>query len=179
MSKSPDTSDWVELTGNALAVAEAVAFAASAAAGGIAVFLGTTRAETNSTGQALVALEYQAYDAMAASQLVDLAARARQRWPIEKLVLLHRTGRVAVGEPSVAIAASTPHRADAFAACQWLIDTLKNELAVWKREIWADGSASWVEPAAAETPNPKHETQPTAEAAETPNPKHEIRNKSK
>jgi len=63
-----------------------------------------------------------------------------------KLALLHRTGRVAIGEPSVLIAVSTPHRGDAFAACRWLIDTLKKDAAIWKKEVWADGSGTWIHP---------------------------------
>ena len=116
------------------------------AAGGVCVFLGTTRGETSPTGQALSALDYEAYAEMAERQLADLAQRARERWPICRLALLHRVGRVAVGEASVLIAVSTPHRAEAFEACRWLIDTLKAELAVWKKEVWADGSTTWTPP---------------------------------
>ncbi len=82
-------------------------------AGGVAVFLGTTRAEKHPDGRELVALEYEAYEPMALDQLKKLAAAARQRWPIIKLAILHRTGEVALAEPSVVIAVSTPHRGDA------------------------------------------------------------------
>ena len=141
------TSDnWIALSPQALEVNRAVQFVTTAEAGAVAVFLGTTRAETNAAGQPLVALEYEAYAEMATQQLHDLARRARGRGPALKLALLHRIGRVAVGEPSVVIAVSTPHRGDAFALCQWLIDALKAEAAIWKREIWADGSRSWVTP---------------------------------
>jgi molybdopterin synthase catalytic subunit len=116
------------------------------AAGGIAVFLGTTRAEGNPQRQNLVALEYEAYPEMAAQQLRDLARQARLRWPIIRLALLHRTGRVGLAEPSVVIAISTPHRAEAFDACEWLIDALKKDVAIWKKEIWTDGTGTWVEP---------------------------------
>jgi len=113
-------------------------------AGGIAVFLGTTRAEARPDGVELTALDYEAYPEMASRQLEDLAARARARWPILRLALLHRTGRVALGEPSVLIAVSTPHRSEAFDACRWLIDTLKAEAAIWKKEVWEDGKGTWV-----------------------------------
>jgi molybdopterin synthase catalytic subunit len=89
---------------------------------------------------------------MAMAQLADLAKRARERWPILKLVILHRTGRVACAEPSVVIAVSTPHRAESFEASRWLIDTLKQEVAVWKKEIWSDGTGTWVDPATPTTP---------------------------
>ncbi len=141
----PD-DDWIALSTQPLDAAAAASFAAAPAAGGIDVFLGTTRAETSADGRTLVALDYEAYEQMAADQLRELARRARQQWPIVKLVLLHRTGRVGVGEPSVIVAVSTPHRGDAFDACRWLIDTLKKEIAIWKREVWADGSGSWVHP---------------------------------
>jgi molybdopterin synthase catalytic subunit/RimJ/RimL family protein N-acetyltransferase len=138
--------DWTELLGVPLLVREAVAFVTHPRAGGIDVFLGTTRAERNAAGQELVALHYEAYAEMAEQQLRDLARRARARWPILRLALLHRTGRVPIGEPSVLIAVATPHRAASFEACRWLIDTLKAEVAVWKKEVWPDGTGTWVHP---------------------------------
>ena len=138
--------DWCEILVTPLPTAAAVAFVQDAGAGGIALFLGTTRAENSASGQQLLALDYEAYNEMAGPQLVDLARRARERWPIIKLAMLHRTGRVALAEPSVIIAVSTPHRGEAFEACKWLIDTLKAEASIWKKEIWADGSGSWVDP---------------------------------
>jgi molybdopterin synthase catalytic subunit len=138
--------DWCEILATELPTAEAVAFVQDAGAGGVAVFLGTTRAERSASGQTLVALDYEAYGEMAGAQLVELARRARERWPIIKVALLHRVGRVGLGEPSVVIAVSTPHRGEAFEACRWLIDTLKAEASIWKKEIWADGSGSWVDP---------------------------------
>jgi molybdopterin synthase catalytic subunit len=124
----------------------AVDFVTSSQAGGINVFLGTTRAETTAEGRELIALHYEAYCEMALKQMRNLAHRARERWPIIKLALLHRVGRVNLGEPSVIIAVATPHRGDAFEACRFLIDTLKAEVAIWKKEVWADGSTSWVDP---------------------------------
>ncbi|MDB5323813.1 MAG: molybdopterin biosynthesis MoaE protein [Phycisphaerales bacterium] len=138
--------DWCEILATPLPTAEVVAFVQDAGAGGIAVFLGTTRAENSAAGQGLLALDYEVYRDMAGPQLVDLARRARERWPILKLVLLHRTGRVDVGEPSVVIAVSTPHRAAAFEACHWLIDTLKAEASIWKKETWSEGPGTWVDP---------------------------------
>ncbi len=137
-------ADWIDLSSQPLDSASAVAFVTVAEAGGIAQFVGTTRAEKNRQGHALIALDYEAYPEMASAQMQDLAARARQRWPVLKLALLHRTGRVAVGEPSVIIAVSAPHRGEAFDACRWLIDTLKSEVAIWKKEIWNDGTGTWV-----------------------------------
>ena len=137
-------NDWIELSSEPLSTADVARFVTDAAAGGIDLFLGTTRGQMSDDGKTLLALDYEAYPEMAVEQLRDLARRARLRWPIVKLALLHRIGRVGVGEPSVVIGVSTPHRAEAFEACRWLIDTLKVEVAVWKKEVWADGSTSWV-----------------------------------
>jgi molybdopterin synthase catalytic subunit len=147
MAHSPD---WCEILSSPLDGARAIQFVSHVEAGGVAVFLGTTRTEARTTdGQALAALDYEAYGELAIKQLHDLAARARQRWPmILKLALLHRTGRVPLAEPSVVIAVSTPHRAEAFEACGWLIDTLKAEVAIWKKEAWEDGTGTWVDPQA-------------------------------
>jgi molybdopterin synthase catalytic subunit len=141
-----DSSDWLELTDQPLSSPAAMEFLSDPAAGAIDIFLGTTRSESNPDGRQLVALDYEAYNEMARNQFLALAESARNRWPIRKLVILHRLGRVAVGEPSVLIAVSTPHRSDAFEACRWLIDALKKDVAIWKKELWADGSTSWVHP---------------------------------
>jgi molybdopterin synthase catalytic subunit len=146
MSSMQRPPDWVELSEDPLDAARSVEFVTDPSAGGIAVFLGTTRAETSPSGASLVALDYQAYPEMAVRQMRDLCARARSEWPVLRIALLHRTGRVAVGEPSVVIATSTPHRGDAFASCRFLIDALKAEVAVWKQEVWADGTTAWVHP---------------------------------
>ena len=138
--------DWIEITADSLESAAAVAFVSDGAAGGIAVFAGTTRAERSSEGRDLVALDYEAYEEMALKQMRELAQAARQRWPVVKLAILHRVGRVEITRPSVVIAVSTPHRSDAFACCRFLIDELKKSVAIWKKEVWSDGSASWVHP---------------------------------
>ena len=136
----------VNLQSEPLDVAAAVAHVYDGAAGGVTVFLGTTRVERNDAGQDLLALDYEAYDAMARKQLDDLAAEASRRWPIAKLAILHRLGRVAVAEPSVLIAVACPHRGESFEASRWIIDTLKKDVAIWKKEVWADGSGTWVHP---------------------------------
>jgi molybdopterin synthase catalytic subunit len=140
------SSDWVQLQDEAIDTAAAIDFVADPDSGGIAVFLGTTRRKTQDSGRTLLALDYEAYAEMAIAQMRDLARLARQRWPIRRLAILHRTGRVKLAEPSVVIAVSTPHRAEAFEACRWIIDTLKKDVPIWKKEVWADGSGSWVHP---------------------------------
>jgi molybdopterin synthase catalytic subunit len=138
--------DWIGLCEGRLDVSAAVGFVSDARCGGIDVFLGMTRAETDREGRELVALDYEAYAAMAEKQLRELAKRAREKWPVVKLAILHQTGRVRLGEASVVIAVATPHRADAFEACRWLIDQLKVDVAIWKKEVWEGGTGTWVHP---------------------------------
>jgi molybdopterin synthase catalytic subunit len=113
-------------------------------AGAIVLFLGTTRELT--AGRQTVALSYEAYQEMAERRLADLEAEARRRWPVIECIIAHRLGEVPPTETSVAIAVSTPHRSDAFAAGQWLIDSLKKDVPIWKREQWSDGTSEWVHP---------------------------------
>jgi molybdopterin synthase catalytic subunit len=141
------TADWIAITPGPLSLSDAVAFVADDRAGAIDLFLGTTRSEQHpETKLPLVALDYEAYGEMALPQLQTLAAAARSQWPVLKLAILHRIGRVPLSQPSVLVAVSTPHRAEAFAACQFLITALKADVAIWKKEVWADGSGRWVHP---------------------------------
>ena len=135
--------DLIQIQSQSLDLAALVSFVSNPRAGGIATFLGTTREDKNPSGHPLLALDYEAYQAMAISQMHQIAADAREHWPICKLAIIHRTGRVAVGEPSVAIVVSTPHRHQAFEACRFLIDQLKSNVTIWKKEIWANGTTSW------------------------------------
>jgi molybdopterin synthase catalytic subunit len=113
-------------------------------AGATVLFLGTTRGETD--GRQTVSLDYEAYRDMALRTLSELELRARQQWTLTEVAIVHRLGLVPVGETSVAIAVSSPHRQAAFAAGQWLIDTLKSTVPIWKREQWRDGTEEWVHP---------------------------------
>jgi molybdopterin synthase catalytic subunit len=123
-------------------------------AGAVAIFLGTVRQQ--SAGRTTVALEYECHPALAEIKLAELVGEARRCWPLCGCVVIHRTGRVPAGEIAVAIAASAPHRAEAFAAVQWLIDQIKQIVPIWKKEILADGSCTWSQseytPAADATP---------------------------
>jgi molybdopterin synthase catalytic subunit len=139
-------TDWIELLATPISLTTVDPFVGAEEAGGICVFAGTTRAERNAARKELAALDYEAYPEMAIRQLRDLADRAKKQWPIQKLAILHRTGRVAVGEASVVIAVATPHRGQAFEACRYLIDELKRDVAIWKKEVWTDGEMSWVQP---------------------------------
>ena len=103
-----------------------------------------------------VALDYEAYPVMALKTLADLETEARARWPILDLALVHRVGHLDLGEISVVVAVSCPHRQQAFDACRWLIDTLKEVVPIWKKEVWADGTEEWVHPG----PTPASGVQP-------------------
>jgi molybdopterin synthase catalytic subunit len=111
-------------------------------AGGVVVFLGVVRNET--AGRRVVALEYEAHVPMAEVKLKEIGEAVYAQWPgVRHVVILHRIGRLAVGEASVAIGVSAAHRQDAFEACQYAIDTVKRIVPIWKRELFEDGSA-WV-----------------------------------
>ena len=140
------SEDWIDILPTPLPTAKAIDFVSDARAGGITLFLGTTRFEKNAQGQDLQSLDYEAYLEMALPQLQTLAAAARSQWPIVKQVILHRTGRVALAEPSVLIAVASPHRHEAFSAARFIIDAIKADVAIWKKEIWSDGSGTWVQP---------------------------------
>ena len=114
--------------------------AMSDSAGGVSIFIGTTRAE--SEGRKVRYLEYEAYRPMALQLMRDLAEDIRHRWPVGGITMIHRTGRVEVGEPSVLIAVSAPHRPEAFEACRYAIDTLKRTVPIWKKEVFMEG-AQW------------------------------------
>jgi molybdopterin synthase catalytic subunit len=113
-------------------------------AGAVCTFLGTVREMTGD--RRTVALEYEAYPEMAARKLAELEAESRVRWPILDVALVHRVGHLDLGEISVVVAVSCPHRHQAFEACRWLIDTLKEVVPIWKKEVWADGTEQWVHP---------------------------------
>lgn len=141
-----EQDDLIALQGAPIDAGKIITAIAEAQAGAIATFLGTTRCDSHQDGRRLMALDYQAYEQMAIAQMRRLAAAARQRWPIRRLAIVHRTGRVEIGQPSVLIAVSTPHRSEAFDACRFLIDSIKSDATIWKKEIWADGTQSWVHP---------------------------------
>ncbi len=112
--------------------------------GGVVLFLGTVRDQSD--GHVTAALEYEAYCTMAETKLAEIEQEARRRWPVGEIALVHRLGRLAVGEVSVAAAVSCPHRAEAFEACRFAIDRLKEIVPLWKKDIGADGSGDWVHP---------------------------------
>lgn len=112
--------------------------------GAVVTFLGTVR---DLTGERVtVALDYEAYGSMAESQLREIEADVRRRWPVGDVAIVHRLGRLEIGEISVAVAVSCPHRAAAFDACRHAIERLKEIVPIWKREHSPDGASEWVHP---------------------------------
>jgi len=114
--------------------------------GAVVGFLGTVRDLTGD--RVTLWLEYEAYPGMAEAKLAEIEADVRARWPVGEIALVHRVGRLEVGEVSVAVAVSCPHRGDAFDACRYAMDRLKELVPIWKKENWADGSSEWVHPGA-------------------------------
>jgi molybdopterin synthase catalytic subunit len=110
-------------------------------AGAIATFVGTTRVE--SRGRVVEHLDYEAYEGMAENVMAEIAAALKQRYDVCEIAIHHRTGRVEIGDASVVIAVSAPHRQDALAACKDAIDTLKEQVPLWKKEVY-EGGEEWV-----------------------------------
>lgn len=134
----------IALTQQPIDTAEILARVNSPQAGAVVLFLGTVREMTGD--RRTLALDYECYPEMAEKKLAELEAEARRRWPLIECVLVHRLGHMELGDASVAVAVSTPHRQDAFEAGKWLIDTLKEVVPIWKQENWSDGSKEWVHP---------------------------------
>ena len=113
----------------------------TADSGAVNVFIGTVRNSTNN--KEVVALEFEAYEAMAIKEINKIIEQIKDRWPINGIAIHHRVGVLAIGDIPVVIAVSTPHRQQGFEACQYAIDTLKQTVPIWKKEIFADGE-EWV-----------------------------------
>jgi molybdopterin synthase catalytic subunit len=110
--------------------------------GAVALFLGVVR--DNNMGRRVLYLEYDAYPEMAERKLREVAEEAQARWPITDVAIAHRTGRLEIGETSLLVAVSSPHRHDAFAACQHIVNRVKEVVPIWKKEVWEGGEA-WIE----------------------------------
>ncbi|MCC2545557.1 molybdenum cofactor biosynthesis protein MoaE [Hymenobacter sp. BT175] len=132
----------IELTDQPIDVAAALAAVQDDGAGAVNTFIGTVR--NQSTGKKVVRLDYEAYDKMALHQMRRVAELAREKWPmLRQVAITHRKGRLEIGDVAVVVAVSTPHRAESFAACQFIIDTIKQVVPIWKKEEYEDGSV-WV-----------------------------------
>jgi len=138
---APDHGDdWVGIAPSPLPVATALEWAGRPDCGGVVLFSGTVRDHAEGR-PGVSALEYEAYAEAALTRMERIAAEVRARWSgVGRVVLLHRTGMLTVGDTAVVVVVSTPHRAEAFAAAQWAIDTLKATVPIWKKETWEGGS---------------------------------------
>ncbi len=137
----PVSGGGFRLSEEPLSLDAVVAEVARDQAGAIATFIGTTRVQ--SRGRTVTHLEYEAYAGMAEQVMVEIADELRGRYGVCEIAIHHRTGRVEIGEASVVIAVSAPHRQDALAACKDAIDTLKERVPLWKKEIY-EGGEEWI-----------------------------------
>lgn len=131
----------ITLTNEPLDIQHITQLAYSQEAGAINVFVGTVRANTQR--KKVVRLEYEAYEPMAVSEIQKIVDAANLKWPIQKIAVSHRTGILSVGEIAVVVAVSTPHRKESFEACQFIIDSLKKTVPIWKKEIF-EGGEEWI-----------------------------------
>jgi molybdopterin synthase catalytic subunit len=132
----------VRVTSDPISADEALGFVADPGAGGTCVFLGTVR--DHSQAGDVEGLSYEAWDELALRRLGEIAGEAFAKWSIRKMAILHRTGDLAVGEPSVVVAVSAEHRAEAFEACRHGIERLKEDVPIWKKEHLEAGESHWV-----------------------------------
>ncbi|REJ77031.1 MAG: molybdenum cofactor biosynthesis protein MoaE [Planctomycetota bacterium] len=144
MSETNQARLHVELTDGPIDFAALTEEVRSPAAGAVVLFLGTVRELTN--GRRTVALDYEGYPEMAKAKMLELCRGAAEKWPVVGARVVHRLGHLELGDVSVAVAVSCPHRKDAFEAGRFLIDRLKEIVPIWKKENWADGSTEWVHP---------------------------------
>ncbi len=132
----------VRITSDPIGPQEAVDFVGDPGAGGTCVFVGTVR--DHSEAGRVTGLRYEAWEELAVRRLGEIAAEMFEKWPVRKVALLHRTGDLDVGEVSVVVACSSPHRPEAFEACRHGIERLKEDVPIWKKERLVSGEAHWV-----------------------------------
>ena len=137
----------IELTHDAIDGDQLVTAVNRPGNGAICTFYGVVR--DNADGRSVIKLEYEAYEPMALAKMGEIADQAANQWGISDIAVVHRVGEMQIGDPSVVIAVGAPHRGEAFEACRYIIDSLKELVPIWKKEFFADG-AVWVEPACSE-----------------------------
>ncbi|HEX7464855.1 MAG TPA: molybdenum cofactor biosynthesis protein MoaE [Actinomycetota bacterium] len=132
----------IRITGDPITVQEACTFVADPGAGGTSVFLGSVR-DRSEAGH-VTGLTYEAWEELATRRLEEIGGQMLERWPVRRVALLHRTGDLGVGEVSVVVACSSPHRGEAFEACRYGIERLKEDVPIWKKEHLTAGESHWV-----------------------------------
>ncbi|MBI3219229.1 MAG: molybdenum cofactor biosynthesis protein MoaE [Bacteroidetes bacterium] len=131
----------ITLSDQPLDVNQITQLASSPQAGAVNVFVGTVRANTQA--KKVIRLDYEAYEPMAVSEIQKICDLAKLKWPIQRIAVSHRVGTLTVGEIAVVVAVSTPHRKESFEACQFIIDSLKQTVPIWKKEIF-EGGEEWI-----------------------------------
>ena len=129
------------ITSKPIVPAEVLELVRSENAGAINLFIGTVRNKTQD--KPVIRLEFEAYERMAVKEMTKIANKAKEKWPINEIAIHHRVGALKVSDVPVVIAVSSPHRQQAFEACQFAIDTLKETVPIWKKEVFIDGE-EWV-----------------------------------
>jgi molybdopterin synthase catalytic subunit len=137
----------VQLTREPVSAAQLAPLVSRAGCGAIVTFEGIVRAEQSEHGS-LEALEYSAHESMALRLMERIREHVTRRFAVADAVFVHRLGRLAIGECSIAIAVAAPHRGAAFEACRFIIEAVKADVPIWKKDIWSDGQTSWVDPTA-------------------------------
>jgi len=132
-----------DITDRSLSLEPLVSAVTRSSSGAVASFLGVVREQTR--GRQVLYLEYEAYREMAIPKMREIADEIRRKWKVDEIAMVHRIGHLEIGEASVAIAVSAPHRHQALAACAYAIDRLKETVPIWKKEVWTDGE-EWVGP---------------------------------
>src|SRR5881394_3260109 len=150
--RNAELNDMSYVTRSPISLDLLVAEVSSPACGGACVFLGTVRNGPDEQG--VTAIEYSAYAEMVEAEFVRLLTDARARWPEARIAVRHRLGTIPVGEASIAIAAAAPHRAQAFEACRYGIEGVKQRIPVWKKELRVEGTEVWVDPSGRPTVRP-------------------------
>jgi len=137
-----------DITDRSLSLEPLASAVTRSSSGAVASFLGVVREQTR--GRQVLYLEYEAYREMAIPKMREIADEIRRKWKVDEIAMVHRIGHLEVGEVSVAIAVSAPHRHQALAACAYAIDRLKETVPIWKKEVWTDGE-EWVRPGTLQT----------------------------
>lgn len=134
-------SSYVHITNSPIDTQMVIDLVKTDSSGAVNVFIGTVRNSTKN--KEVVGLEFESYESMAIKEIDKIISAAKKRWPVNEMAIYHRVGSLAIGDVPVVIAVSTPHRRQGFEACQFAIDTLKETVPIWKKEIFADGE-EWV-----------------------------------
>jgi molybdopterin converting factor subunit 1 len=134
-------TDVYEITENALSLDALIVAVTQKTSGAVATFLGVVREFAR--GRRVSHLEYDAYPEMATAAMRQIGEEIQHRWPVDRIAMVHRIGRLTIGEASIAIAISSPHRREALEACAFAIERVKEIVPIWKKEVWTDG-AEWI-----------------------------------